>query len=135
MISEGLFAHLSGNAGVAALVSTRIFPLIIPQRSAETILRQPCLVYSRVDVQRQQRFCETDGLVRSSFQLDCYAREYDDSNAVAAATRAALIDFRGMMGSVEVKAVFLDSQSDMVEPDPGLYRIVQRFVVWHEESP
>lgn len=135
MIEAGLFDHLSDDSGVTALVGTRIFPLVIPQRSAQTVLRHPCLVYSRLDVRRQQRFCETDGLVRSHFQLDCYAPTYAESASVAAATRAALIDFRGTMGTVRVRAVFLDSQNDLVEPDPGLYRVVQRFIIWHDESP
>lgn len=135
MIEVALFDHLSGDAGVAALVGTRVFPLVIPQRSSQTVLRHPCLVYARLDVRRQQKFCETDGLVRSNFQLDCYATTYAESGNVAAATRSALIDFRGMMGAVRVRAVFLDSQSDFVEPDPGLYRVVQRFIIWHDESP
>jgi hypothetical protein len=133
MIEVALFDFLSGNAGVAALVGTRVFPLVVPQRSAQATLRHPCLVYARLDVRRQQKFCETDGLVRSLFQLDCYAPTYAESTAVASVTRAALIDFRGMMGAVRVRAVFLDSQGDLVEPDPGLYRVVQRFILWHDE--
>jgi len=135
MMYEGLFDYLSKNTGVKALVSSRIFPLVIPQATAATLLLQPCLVYSRLDVRRQQKFCGTDGLVRSEFQLDCYATTYAGSQNLAAATRAALIDFRGTMGAVDVRATFLDSEQDLVEPDPGLYRVVQRFILWHDESP
>lgn len=135
MIAEGLFYYLSQNGGVSAIVAARIFPLVIPQATAATLLRQPCLVYTRLEVRRQQKFCGTDGLVRSEFQLDCYATTYAGSQNLAAATRAALIDFRGVMGSVDVRTTFLDSEHDLVEPDPGLYRVVQRFILWHDESP
>ena len=135
MIAEGMFSHLSNDGGVAAIVSARIFPLVIPQRSAPTLLRQPCLVYARVSVQRQQKFCGTDGLVKSEFQLDCYAPTYAESQSLAAATRAALIDFTGTMNGIRVAMVQLDDEGDMDEPDAGLYRVVQRFIVWHGESP
>jgi hypothetical protein len=135
MIAAGIYAHLSQDIGVAALVGERIFPLIIPQARAASLLRQPCLVYARVGAQRQQKYCGTEGLVRSDFQLDCYAPSFDQSKDLAAATRAALIDFAGMMAQTRVIAVHLDDEGDLSEPEVGLYRVVQRFIVWHDESP
>ena len=135
MIGEGLFSHLSNDNGVATLVGARIFPLVIPQRSAPTLLRQPCLVYARSSARRQQKYCGTDGLVRSEFQLDCYAPTFAESQQLAAATRAALIDFTGTMNGIRVSDVQLEDEQDMDEPDVGLYRVVQQFIVWHDESP
>ena len=135
MIEKGLYAHLVGGSPVSALVGTRVYPLIIPQHLSAEASRMPCVVYNRINVSRQQKFCGTDHLVRSVFQLDCYAPTFLGACAVAAETRRALVDFRGTMGTVEVKATFLEWQGSLVEPDPGLYRIVQRFILWHDENP
>jgi len=133
MISEGLFSHLSAAGGVTNLVGKRIYPLVVPQHVAGEVAKMPCVVYARVDVRRQQKFCGTDGLVRSVFQLDSYATTYHESITLAAAVRAALVDYAGTMGTVPVQKVFLDYQDELTEPDPGLYRVMQRFILWHDE--
>ena len=135
MIEAGIKSHLSADVGVSAIVASRIYPLIIPQHAAGEPTRMPCLVYTRIDSRRQQKFCGTDGLVRSVFQFDSYAVTFATSEALAAATRASLIDFVGTMGTDTVKACFLDLQFATTEPDPGLYRATQRFILWHDENP
>jgi hypothetical protein len=136
MISTALYSLLAADGTVAALVATRIYPLVIPQRAANEPSGLPCLVYSRVGVARQQKFCGTDDLVRSTFQIDCYAQTYGGADDLASATRGALVDFRGSVSGVEIKAAFLDSEYSVVEPEPGgLFRVIQRFVLWHDETP
>lgn len=134
MIEAGLYTHLT-SVSPAPVWGTRVYPVVIPEHARGDTTKLPCVVYDRVNVRRQQKFCGTDGLVRSTFQLDCYAATYLAAKNVAAATRAALVDFRGMMGADTVKAVHLDFEFDGLDADPGLYRVVQRFTVWHEENP
>ena len=135
MIEEGLYSHLSGNNTVAALVATRIYPNVIPQHAGGEQTKLPCLVYQRIAVRRQPKYCGTDDLVRSEVQIDCYAATAHESLTLATAARGALIDFRGMMGADTVKATFLDDQMALASPDPGLYRQMLRFTLWHDETP
>lgn len=135
MIEQGVFAHLCADPVVAALVGTRIYPLVIPQRVGGEPAVMPCVVHQRVDVRRQVKFCGTDDLVRSVVQLDCYATSLAAAATLAAATRGALVDFQGMMGADVVKATHLDYESQIASPDPGLHRVMQRFILWHEETP
>lgn len=133
MIEQGLFAYLSTVAEVQALITfdgqTRLYPLIIPQHS-----HTPCGVYQLSSVQRSRTYCETIKLVMSSIQLDSYGRTYADAVALAAAFRVALLDFKGMMGDVEVRDCSLESESDFEEPEPGLYRRYQSWDIWHVEN-
>lgn len=133
MIERGLFAYLSQVADVQAIITaagkTRLYPLVIPQQG-----HAPCGVYQISGVERSQTYCGTIGLVRSSVQLDSYGRTYDDAIALARAFRLALTDFAGMMGDVDVRNCVMEVESDFEEPEPGLYRRYQSWLIWHIES-
>ena len=136
MIGKALFQHLVGTAGVAALVGTRVHPLVIPQRIAATSQRVPAIVYSVSGVDRAVSYCSTDRLVRRAVGIDNYAAEYDSAHAVADAVRAALVDFSGPMGSttvVPVRTCNIETEFDLMDIEPGLYRVSQQWTIWHEE--
>jgi hypothetical protein len=68
--------------------------------------------------------------VRESVQLDCYSKKYDDSVALAALL-AALLDFSGTVGGTYFNAIRFDSEFDLFEPEPGLYRRTLLLTIWH----
>lgn len=131
MIDEGLFAHLSADAGVAALAGSRIYPLVIPQQSFREDSRQPCVVYSRDGAQRQKLFGGTSDMVSSAFTIDSYAPTLAAAQALADAVRVALLDFSGVMGATTVRAVFLENEFELADLEPGLYRVSQSWTIWH----
>lgn len=136
MINEAVYQHLVATAGVAALVGTRIHPLVIPQRIAATSQRVPAVVYSISGVDRAVSYCGTDRLVRSTLGIDCYAAGYDAARALATAVRTALVDFFGPMGSatvVPVRTCNIETEFDLMDIEPGLYRVSQQWTIWHEE--
>lgn len=136
MINEAVYQHLVATAGVAALVGTRIHPLVIPQRIAATSQRVPAVVYSISGVDRAVSYCGTDRLVRSTLGIDCYAAGYDAARALATAVRTALVDFSGPMGSatvVPVRTCNIETEFDLMDIEPGLYRVSQQWTIWHEE--
>jgi len=134
-IEAALFGYLSGGSPVGGIVGARIYPMIMPQQLQGDPSALPCIIYQRLSTDRQQKFCGTDGLVRSLFQLTLYADTFAATVTLAEQTRRALIDFGGYMGSVRVRKVFLDDTWGALEPEPGLFGAVQRFVVWHDETP
>lgn len=129
MIEAGLAARLSGFVGLSALIADRVFPLVIPQQGAAQ--RMPCVVYQLVSRDRAMRFCATDEMVQAQYQIDAYARSYLDCKTVAVQVIAALLDFRGAMGDQSVHQVSLDSEIDVMDPEPGLYRVSMTFSIWH----
>lgn len=136
MIHQALFQHLTADAGVAALVAARINPLVIPQRIAATSVRVPAVVYSISGVERGVSYCGTDDLVRTTIAIDCYAAGYDAARALATAVRTALVDFSGPMGSatvVPVRTCNIETEFDLMDIEPGLYRVSQQWTIWHEE--
>ena len=137
MIHEGLFAYLAADAGVLAYVDNgnvvRIFRQVIPQKIPEGVPRVPCLVYERSGVERQVTYCGTSGLVRSTFSIDSYAVKSSIAHELAAAVRDALLDYRGVMGGIAVSFCSLENEFDLQDIEPGLYRVVQSWSIWHEE--
>lgn len=141
MIQEGLYAYLSQNAGVSALVSTRIYPIVIPEQAYADATRQPCIVYSFDGKERQVRFSGTDSLVAASVQIDCYARTYASAHAVALAVRTAMVDYSGIwtgtgspQSSNDIKKVFIENEFDLMDIEPGLYRVSQTYTIWYDEA-
>lgn len=136
MIGAALAQHLAAAAGVAAIVGTRIHPMVIPQRIPAGTARVPAVVYSVTGVQRGVAYCGTDRLARAAIAIDTYAAGYDAARALAAAVRAALVDFSGTMGTtttVPVRTANIETEIDLMDIEPGLYRVSQQWAIWHEE--
>jgi hypothetical protein len=60
---------------------------------------------------------------------------------LAAAARTSLLDFSGdieiatsPISFVNVQRIFLDSETSLTDENPGLYRVMQRYIVWYDES-
>ena len=141
MLSDGLYNFLKTNGGVSALVASRIYPLIIPQSVYSEASKQPCLVYSIDTDDRILHYDGSEKLVTGRLQIDCYARSYSASQNLAAAVRAALVDYSGSMVSntspataTAVQRVFLDGEVSLTDEEPGLYRVMQRYVIWYDET-
>lgn len=126
--------HLKADTSVATLLGERIYYVIIPQaHSGED--RMPCVVFNRGGVERQVRYCGTDRLVRTSVSLDSYALTYTSARAVARGVRDALLDFRGNLGGLlNVQAASLVNEFDLMDIEPGLFRVVQQWDFWHTEE-
>ena len=141
MIQEGLYTYLAADAGVSALVSSRIYPLVIPETVYTEATKKPCLVYSVDGKSRQVRYSGTDTLVAASVQIDCYARTYLASQQLAEAVRSAMVDYSGTwtgssspQTSNRVQSIFIQSEFDMLDPEPGLYRVSQQYTIWYDEA-
>lgn len=137
MLHEGLVAELSTSTVTATYLDgdpVRVYPIVIPQKKPRGPAQTPCVVYETRDVRRQTTYCETGGLVRTTMQLDCYATDYNEAKRLAEAVREALSDFRGLLGgTVQVRAATLETEFDLQDIEPGLFRVSQSWVFWHVE--
>lgn len=113
---------LAGNAGISALVSTRIYPVLIPQDGT-----LPAVTYQRVS---GGQINSTDGftaLENPRIQIDCMATTYAGAKAVAAAV------FSAMEGSTTFDALLI-SDTDIYEDEVECYRVSMDFSVWHNTA-
>lgn len=141
MIHVALEYYLAANSLTQVYLAgspNRIYPGVIPQKVPRGATQTPCVVYELRSVDRQVRYCGTDHTIRSVMTLDCYATDYNSAKALAQAVYYALRDFRGQMGppgdTTFVKTANLETEFDVQDLEPGLYRVSQSWSIWHEEN-
>lgn len=129
MLEAGLYSHLAANAGVSALVSTRIYPLLLPQEPT-----LPALVYQRISTNPLGH--SQDGpnhLARVRMQLRCHGATLLAAKQLADAVRAALDGYSGTMGTVTVLSCFRADEGDDDEPETGTYSVRADYMIVYEE--
>jgi len=114
-IETDLYTTLSGNAGLSALVSTRIYPNLVPPNTAN-----PCIDYSTVAESRVDTLAGISDMRRSMIQISCHADTYASAKGVAEAVFSAL-DGNG----------YLESAVDYYDPGTQTHTvaITWRFLV------
>lgn len=127
VIEEALYEHLKTNAGVSALVGSRIYPIEAPQEAT-----QPYIVYQRISGPRLRSHGGPSGLAHPRFQFTGVAATYPSLRSVMNALRAAFDGFRGVMGGgggVDVGGCFVENEIDSEEGFVSRLDVV----VWHKE--
>lgn len=123
----GLFEFLAEQAPIAALVSDRIYPSVLPDKPT-----LPAVVYQVVS--NEQTFTH-DGPValrRPRVQLDVWSHRRLEAERIESAIIAALVGYRGPMGDVDYTAGWgLEVATDIYEQDTGLHRISMDFRGWY----
>lgn len=128
-LEEGLVTYLKANGGVAALVGTRVYPLILPQEAT-----YPALAYMVVSDDRPQSHSGPTGLATPRIQIDCWGATYGATKLLERAVRLALEGYVGAMGSVTVRGVFLDTAQDLFDEEAQKYRVRMDFFISYREA-
>jgi len=84
-IETDLYATLSGNAGVTAICSTRIYPNLAPESASN-----PLIVYSMVTGNNISTITGVGDMKRKRIQINCNADTYAVSKSLSEAVEAAL---------------------------------------------
>lgn len=132
-LEQAVYSRLTGHAGLAALVGSRVYPLVLPQRPT-----LPAVTYQRVEALRQSAMGVDTGLASARVQVDSWATTYAGSKGVAAQVRAALQRWRGTEAGVTVEDAFLERDQDLFEDEGSsaegkLYRVSQDYLIWYRE--
>jgi len=131
-IEEGIRYILINDTDVAALISARVYPMLMPQ--GYTL---PAIVYQRISVDRPHTLDQGPvGRAIGRFQVDCYAETYAAVNELANKVRLALDGFKGDMGSqsVSVGGIHLMSDRDLFEEATEIYRVTHDYFVPYFET-
>jgi hypothetical protein len=133
-VKGGLVAHLKADAGVAAIVGTKVYPIPLPQGK-----NPPYLLYQRKDTEHVRDLSGASGLRRAEFQLDAYSTDSAQVETLAEAVRSSLDNWSGTWAGTVVKHVMVDRMADDVAADTDggedvLHRIIIDIIVWHVES-
>ncbi len=137
MIETALRALLIGNGGVAALVSARVYPVILPQAPT-----YPAITFQVIAGNSDYAMQGPTHLGDKLVQIDCFARTYDGVLALRDAVMTALSGYRGAVGSPPVAHIYgafcradRDDFETALEPaGPTLWRKSLDFSLSFKES-
>lgn len=123
----GIFSLLTADAGVAALVATRVFPVEVPED-----VTLPALLYRFVGGTSSPTLM-TSGMQKARVQFDCYGETYDDASALRNAVVAALNGYQGTLadGTLLQNAWALGPGTDFFEDDPRQFRCMVEFYLMY----
>jgi hypothetical protein len=109
-IEEAIYSKLTGDAGVSALVSTRVYPNVVPQDIA-----MPAVAYQRISTVRDMAHDGPLGIAHARFQFTISASSYSSARNVANAIRAAVDGVSGTWGGeggVVIEASWVENEVD-----------------------
>ena len=132
-IEEALYAELAGYTNLTDLVSTRIYPMRLPENAT-----LPGVVYYRMSAGRENDFSGATGLARPTFRVQVWADDYKESHTVATQVRKALDGNTSQWGggSGVWASGRLTNDVDLMDPDleTPAYGVAMDFEVWHQEA-
>jgi hypothetical protein len=107
MIIEDIAAFLAADAGVSALIGTRIYPMLLPQNATK-----PAVVYSQVSGVRVTTHDKAKNFTDQVYQLQCIADDPKSVKNLSEKVRQAMEGFQGTMGATNVQGVFMTAERD-----------------------
>lgn len=115
---------LKNDAGVAAIVGTRIYPDPAPQDAP-----RPLISYWRVSTQRIQSHDGAISIARPRIQVNSVGDTYLSAKTLANAVRTALDGYRG--DGVHIS--FLDNDADERQLETSRHLVRQDYLVWSND--
>jgi hypothetical protein len=133
-LEQGLISYLKGYAGLATIISTRVFGFRIPQKA--TI---PCLTLQRVSTAREQTHDTSGGsdLAQVRIQFDAWSETSVVSKSITDQLRAALNGKKGNIGTapyqISIQAALVEDEAPEIDPVTEFYRSRSDYFIWQTE--
>lgn len=127
-VEAGLYDYLINDATVSGVVSTRVYPVIIPQNPT-----YPCISYSTSGAIRHSTLVGQDNFVGAQIDIDCWAETYSSAKDLQNKVRASVQNYQGLMGTINVDSVFVYDPVDIYEDDVFAYRCTIPVTIYHTE--
>ena len=119
---------LIANAGLTALIGTRIYPSVLPQTPT-----LPAVVYQTISDVREMLHDGPQGLPVARIQYDCWGVSYTSARNTANALRTAADGYRGAMGASAVGFASVLNMIDTYEPVTQRYRTLVDVLIQRSE--
>ena len=128
---EALYSYLSTYAGLVSLISTKIYPLTIPQTTSP-----PAIAYERIYSERHHCMQADSTLTRHTIQFTIVSTTLASCESISEQLRTALQNYKGTMGGtggVVVRAVLIGNEHDFYDEESDLYNKYVEYEFMYEE--
>ena len=129
MIDAAIYARLSADTAVAAIVGTKIYPVQAPKNAVA-----PWVRWQRISRVQPRDLAAIGGLIKTRIQFDCIAETYSDSRALSEAVRAAVQNWQDVAEGIEDADA--ENSRDSFEPiaDKSYHIASLDFVITHQNA-
>lgn len=136
-LQAALYDELKNNAGVSAIVSTRIYPGV-----ADDDASTPYITFTRISAERLHHMMATSGRARTTIQINSWDDNAKGAHELSDAIREGLDHFDGTLGSAQtatVQLAKLENERDQYEApidgsEVGVHSVQQDWAFWHSET-
>lgn len=114
---------LAENSGVNSKVSTRIYPLLLPENNPTL----PAITYQRISNTATNG---STSLRETRWQINCWAKRregaagYKEAQELAAAVKTALEEYRDTSETPGIKQAYIVNEIDDYDDDAKVYRTI-----------
>ena len=116
-----LLRMLQEDAGLSALVGSKVFPLFIPSGNY-----LPCVTFQRLGGRPANTLSGASGLEEIDLQIDVWARDYDEAKAIAKAVRAAMPSSGPRFSAHDRGSGFVRGRDELLPREHGVQGLVPR---------
>jgi hypothetical protein len=128
IIENAIRAHLVDQAGLTALVSTRIYYMTAPQT-----VTNPYVVFFKVSAVPEYSLTGHSGLTTARFQFDIYADTYYETKLIAAQLATAIQDkCNEVIGGSSGVNVSVQQENEQDLYEDCFHCIVEYFIQYNE---
>ena len=127
-VADAVRTRLTDHAGTAALIGTRAFFGMLPQKPT-----LPASVVQQISGPRNHAMGEDVGVFEARVQVKAYAQTRAGAKALGEQQRDALQRYSGTSASTVVHDSFFADEADGIEPEVGFHFMRQDFMVWVSE--
>ncbi|MBI5964936.1 MAG: hypothetical protein HY863_15765 [Chloroflexi bacterium] len=129
MIETSIVTYLTTHAPLVAMQETRVWPDRLPQDPTV-----PATVFFSVSDPTDYSHSGPSAWKEQRFQFDCWANNPLEAIELKNRTRRAFSGYKGMMGTTEIYAAFVENARTMDDDETGLYRRVLEVLFQYKEA-
>jgi hypothetical protein len=126
---QAIFSLLTNDAGVSAIVGTRVFPRGLPQNHT-----LPALVYQLISAPRELTHSGPETLVEARVQITAHATTYAAAKTLQNAVQVASDGFTGTPASVTVQATRTEDGPDQYDPKTETEQAIIDILISYQET-
>jgi hypothetical protein len=141
MIESALYELLHNDTAVAAIVGDRIYPLVVPQRTAPSYPAIPktYVTYQRISGVRNMPLNGPNGFVVARYQVNSFAYNFELVGLLADSIRLKLDGYRGDTGGHRIQRIWLDGDSHSYEyetdaTETAVFQVIQDYRIAYAEA-
>jgi hypothetical protein len=124
-LETDLVAEMMADGGVTGLISTRLYPLNLPQTPT-----YPAATYRIVSV-APVNTRDGNGSANNRVQFDCYGRTYADAKSVKAVIVPVLDGFKGTLGGGGKAHAWHVGEVDNFDGSTEVFRVTVDFMIFY----